>query len=59
MQKLTAEMIVDQLVPSDPRISPDGALVAFVAAPMGRRGEHTPRAPCGSSRQTARPRRAG
>lgn len=40
MTGLTAETVVDQLVPSDPRISPDGALVAFVVAPMGRRGEH-------------------
>lgn len=40
MPKLTAETIVNQLVPSDPRISPDGALVAFVVAPMGRSGEH-------------------
>jgi len=40
LTELTAEMVVDQLVPLDPRISPDGVLVAFVVTPMGRRGEH-------------------
>lgn len=40
MTELTAEMIVDARMPSDPRVSPDGSLVAFVVAPMGQRGEH-------------------
>ena len=40
MAELTPEMIVDMKVPSDPRVSPDGSLVAFVVAPMGQRGEH-------------------
>jgi dipeptidyl aminopeptidase/acylaminoacyl peptidase len=40
LSKLTAEMVVDLLAPSDPRVSPDGELVAFVVASMGRRGEH-------------------
>lgn len=39
MAKLTAEMIVDGLAPSDPQIAPDGRYVAFVAAPVGRREE--------------------
>jgi dipeptidyl aminopeptidase/acylaminoacyl peptidase len=37
MADLTAEMIVDGMVPSDPQIAPDGRLIAFVVAPMGRR----------------------
>lgn len=41
MKELTAEMIVDGLTPSDPRLSPDGRLVAFVVAPVGRREEHS------------------
>ena len=40
MVELTPEKIVDTKVPSDPRVSPDGSLVAFVVAPMGQRGEH-------------------
>lgn len=38
VMSLTAEMVVDGLVPSDPRVSPDGKWVAFVVAPVGRRG---------------------
>lgn len=40
MTGLTAEMIVDMRVPSQPRISPDGTMVAFVVAPLGRAGDH-------------------
>ncbi len=40
MTELTPEKIVDASIPSDPRVSPDGSLVAFVVAPMGQRGEH-------------------
>jgi dipeptidyl aminopeptidase/acylaminoacyl peptidase len=40
MAELTAEMIVDGVVPSDPQIAPDGQLVAFVVAPVGRRAAH-------------------
>jgi Tol biopolymer transport system component len=40
LSKLSAEMVVDLLVVSDPRVSPDGEFVAFVVVPMGRRGEH-------------------
>ena len=40
MTGLTPETIVDARMPSDPRVSPDGSLVAFVVAPMGQRGEH-------------------
>lgn len=36
MAELTAEMIVDGVAPSDPQIAPDGRLVAFVVAPVGR-----------------------
>jgi dipeptidyl aminopeptidase/acylaminoacyl peptidase len=31
--------LVDRIVPSDPRISPDGSKVVFVAAPVGKVGE--------------------
>jgi dipeptidyl aminopeptidase/acylaminoacyl peptidase len=37
---LSAEELADRLVPEDPRISPDGAAVAFVAAPAGQKEEH-------------------
>jgi dipeptidyl aminopeptidase/acylaminoacyl peptidase len=37
--KLTAEPVVDGVVPSQPVISPDGRLVAYVVAPVGRRAE--------------------
>jgi dipeptidyl aminopeptidase/acylaminoacyl peptidase len=40
MPELTPELIVDGLVPEDPRVSPDGHWVAFVAAPVGKAGEH-------------------
>jgi dipeptidyl aminopeptidase/acylaminoacyl peptidase len=37
--ELTAELVVDGAVPSQPVISPDGCWVAYVVAPVGRRGE--------------------
>src|SRR5260370_18832970 len=37
--KLTAELVVDGAVPSQPVISPDGCWVAYVVAPVGRGGE--------------------
>ena len=37
--ELTAELVVDGEVPSQPAISPDGRWVAYVVAPVGRRGE--------------------
>ena len=37
--ELTAELVVDGDVPSRPAISPDGRWVAYVVAPVGRRGE--------------------
>ncbi|MDP9370199.1 MAG: S9 family peptidase [Chloroflexota bacterium] len=40
MTKLTAEMVVDGLVPRDVRMNPDGRVVAFVVAPVGQRDEH-------------------
>jgi dipeptidyl aminopeptidase/acylaminoacyl peptidase len=39
--ELTAELLVDRLDPRGLAVSPDGRLVAFVAAPVGRREEHT------------------
>ena len=36
--ELTAELVVDGEVPSQPAISPDGRWVAYVVAPVGRRG---------------------
>ena len=41
---ITPEELADRVVPSDPRISPDGSRVAFVAAPVGKKGEHRTRA---------------
>jgi dipeptidyl aminopeptidase/acylaminoacyl peptidase len=38
--QLSAEILVDRLDPTDVQVSPDGRLVAFVAAPVGRRGEY-------------------
>ena len=37
--ELTAELVVDGLVPSQPVISPDGRWVAYVVAPVGHPGE--------------------
>jgi dipeptidyl aminopeptidase/acylaminoacyl peptidase len=37
---LTAELVVDGSVPSTPVVSPDGRLVAYAVAPVGRAGEH-------------------
>ncbi|MEV6620706.1 prolyl oligopeptidase family serine peptidase [Amycolatopsis sp. NPDC051106] len=37
---LTAETVVDRLVPREPRMSPDGRWVVYVVAPVGRAGEH-------------------
>ena len=38
------EEIVDRLIPSEPRISPDGTLVAFTVATRGKKGDHPERA---------------
>lgn len=38
---LVPEELTDRIVPFDPRISPDGARVVFVAAPVGRKGKRT------------------
>ncbi|SFW83379.1 S9 family peptidase [Amycolatopsis australiensis] len=40
MAVLTAEAVVDRIVPSKPRVSPDGRWVVFVTAPVGRAGKH-------------------
>ncbi|MGH2551019.1 MAG: hypothetical protein ACRDHN_16625, partial [Thermomicrobiales bacterium] len=40
MTELTAEMVVDIRVPSQPKLSRDGSTVAFVVAPIGRSGDH-------------------
>src|SRR6202046_5857346 len=37
--ELTAEVVVDGALPSQPVISPDGCWVAYVVAPVGRRAE--------------------
>jgi dipeptidyl aminopeptidase/acylaminoacyl peptidase len=37
--ELTAELVVDGVVPSEPVISPDGCWVAYVVAPVGQRAE--------------------
>jgi dipeptidyl aminopeptidase/acylaminoacyl peptidase len=37
--ELTAEMVVDGAVPSQPAVSPDGRWVAYVVAPVGCAGE--------------------
>ncbi len=42
--RLTAEELADRLMPSGPRISPDGSTVAFAVAPAGRKGEHAAQA---------------
>jgi dipeptidyl aminopeptidase/acylaminoacyl peptidase len=36
---LTPDEIADRTVPSDPRISPDGSRIVFVASPMSKTGE--------------------
>ncbi|WP_410642570.1 S9 family peptidase [Amycolatopsis sp. lyj-346] len=40
MGELTAEAVVDRMVPRTPRLSPDGRWVVFVGAPAARAGEH-------------------
>jgi Tol biopolymer transport system component len=35
--RYTPELAVDYRVPSDPRLSPDGTLLAFVVAPIGHK----------------------
>src|SRR6202046_4686170 len=42
--ELTAELVVDGAVPSQPVVSPDGRWGAYVVAPVGRRGERDLRA---------------
>jgi len=42
--ELGFEEIADQLYPANPKVSPDGKLVAFTVAPRSRKGEHTERA---------------
>ena len=37
--ELTAELVTDGVVPSQPAVSPDGRWVAYVVAPVGRRAE--------------------
>ena len=37
--ELTAELVTDGEVPSQPAVSPDGCWVAYVVAPVGRRAE--------------------
>src|SRR3984885_6254985 len=37
--ELTAELVVDGAMPSQPVVSPDGRWVAYVVAPVGRAGE--------------------
>ncbi len=37
--ELTAEMVTDGLVPSNPRLAPDGRHVAYAVAPVGQREE--------------------
>src|SRR6202034_418547 len=38
--ELTAELVVDGAVPSQPAVSPDGRWVVYAVAPVGRGGEH-------------------
>jgi dipeptidyl aminopeptidase/acylaminoacyl peptidase len=40
VRELTAETVVDRVVPRTPRISPDGRWVVFVSATVARTGEH-------------------
>ncbi|MGI5225171.1 hypothetical protein [Actinoallomurus sp. CA-142502] len=37
--ELTAELVADGVVPSQPVISPDGCQVAYAVAPAGRKTE--------------------
>jgi dipeptidyl aminopeptidase/acylaminoacyl peptidase len=39
VRELTAELVVDGVVPSEPVVSPDGCWVAYVVAAVGRRAE--------------------
>ncbi|MCD6032196.1 MAG: hypothetical protein K0S78_4378, partial [Thermomicrobiales bacterium] len=41
---ISPEELADRVVPSDAGIAPDGSRVAFVAAPVGKKGEHRSRA---------------
>jgi dipeptidyl aminopeptidase/acylaminoacyl peptidase len=41
---LTPHELADRLTPTDPRISPDGTMVALVVSAMGKKGEHAERA---------------
>ncbi|MGV9362328.1 S9 family peptidase [Amycolatopsis sp. NPDC003731] len=40
MGELTAEAVVDRMVPKTPRVSPDGAWVVFASSPVGQPGKH-------------------
>src|SRR5687767_13552644 len=40
MRELTAELIVDGLVPEGLRVSPDGRWVSYAVAPAGKAEEH-------------------
>ncbi|QKV72907.1 prolyl oligopeptidase family serine peptidase [Amycolatopsis sp. Hca4] len=40
MGELTAESVVDRMVPQTPRVSPDGRWVVSASAPVGQAGEH-------------------
>lgn len=40
MAELTAELVAGMLTLSDPQLSPDGRMVAYVLAPAGMTGEH-------------------
>ncbi len=41
---INPEELTDRIVPSDPQIAPDGSRVAFVTAPVGKKGEYRTRA---------------
>ncbi len=43
-EPLGYEEIVDRLIPSEPRISPDGALVTFTVSTWSKKGDHPERA---------------
>ncbi|MGW3993808.1 S9 family peptidase [Amycolatopsis sp. NPDC004772] len=40
MGELTAEAVVDRMVPKTPRVSPDGRWVVFASSPVGQPGQH-------------------